>query len=161
MGAEPDLETAKLSQQVHDVWRLRLTGKSSMRIAEELKISPQDVNQMIVAAHEAIKADISQMAEIEMHLDKDRQDRLLEAWFPLAINTEMIVTKVIRDEAIETVDFDKPYRAMLACLAIMQMRAKKFGYDEVREGSADQAKVAIMVRYLEDSKEMIRQLTQR
>jgi hypothetical protein len=155
-----DVEFLKLSQLVHEVWQRRLRGQSTMRIAEEMSLKPQEVVAMIEGAHEALKGDISRMAEVGLYLDLDRIDLLLERWLPIAEKTEHMITAMGQDGPYQTVDFDRPFRALLGCIELIKLRSKNLGYEDVKEGAVSRTQLGILMRYLENSKEAVRQLTQ-
>lgn len=161
-GHDLDLETLKLSDQVFNIWKLRLGGSSVMDIAQKLSIPPQEVIAMIDACHAAQRVDSSRMAEIGIQLDLDRIDLMLKSWLPIATTPEILIEKVQRGDPVEEIDIDRPLKALFAVCDLLKTRAKIQNYGSVKEDAAGKELLSQLLRYLDSTalKSRIRELTE-
>ena len=161
-GHDLDLETLKLSDQVFNVWKLRLGGCSVMDISQQLSIPPQEVIAMIDACHAAQRVDSSRMAEIGIQLDLDRIDLMLKSWLPIATTPEIVIERVQRGDTVEEIDIDRPLKALVAVCGLLNARAKMLNYGAINEDTAGKALLSQVLRYLDSAalKSRIRELTE-
>jgi hypothetical protein len=161
-GHDLDLETLKLSDQVFNIWRLKLGGFSVMDIAQKLSIPPQEVIAMIDACHAAQRMDTSRMAEIGIQLDLDRIDLMLKSWLPIATTPEIVIERVRRGDSVEEIDIDRPLKALVAVCGLLNARAKMLNYGAINEDTAGKALLTQVLRYLDSDalKSRIRELTE-
>jgi hypothetical protein len=161
-GHDLDLEALKLSDQVFNVWKLRLGGHSVMDISQQLSIPPQEVIAMIDACHAAQRVDSSRMAEIGIQLDLDRIDLMLKSWLPIATTPEIVIEKIQRGDTVEEIDIDRPLKALFAVCDLLKTRAKIQNYGSVKEETAGKELLQQLLRYLDSTalKSRIRELTE-
>ena len=161
-GHDLDLDTLKLSDEMFNVWKLRLSGLSIMDIARRIDVAPRGVIAIIDTVYAAQRMDTSRMAEIGIQLDLDRIDLMLQSWLPIATTPEIVIEKVQRGETIEEIDIDRPLKALFAVCDLLKTRAKIQNYGAVKEDAAGKELLSQLLRYLDSTalKSRIRELTE-
>lgn len=137
MTGEISLEMAEALDLKRAIWKKRVEdGLTVSQISDKTGIEEKDITDMLNEEYSKRQEQLDDLVAREKLMDLERLDQLLGQYFRVAKMDYVVVERITEKGAINETDFDRPAKAALVFLQIIEKKGKILGYEpETKKGA--------------------------
>lgn len=135
MTGEVSFEMAEALDLKRAIWKKRIEGLSVSEISGQVGLDEKHVVNLLNEAYAERQEQLDDLVAREKLMDLERLDELMRQYFKVAKMDHVIVEMMQEGIAINGLCFDRPAKAALVFLQIIEKKAKILGYEpETKKG---------------------------
>lgn len=157
--AEVPLEVITIAQEAKEIWDLKVAGHSIFEIAAMKQKSPGEINSICQTCYNALKIDLTRLAEMGRMIDLERIDSLIVPWLKAARMPDWMVTMIVDGTPVDIRDAQAATSALHGVIRLFELRAKLMNYQGVTEQVGDDELLRKVMRWMVSQDSNIKALT--